>query len=697
MSQNLSASVTGYGAARRVSHPLWVAGAFMLGLLLVNQGRMPGTVQLPLLLTGLIRAVPGVLLWWAAAWGMGNLLTRRLGGDAMPAAVRLALGAGAQLMLLWLIGVCIGFFPLAGYAVIGVGILALAAWLKRKQWDPHEPIVLPIMPWPTAFGALALGAMAAAAMIAPGVLWQPTEFGGYDALSYHLQLPSEWLADGRIRGYEHNVYSYLPNLAEVGFVHLGLLAGGMHAAALGAQLWHVTFAALTAALIGTGVRHLAGNACREHGAAGSAVTELEYVAPSRGELIAGSVYLMLPWTWITGTLAYTEQVTNAFAAAAVLMLIVARRDEHREAPCTLRPAWVGLSVGLLAGLAVMSKLTALALIAPPVLIGLVCAMRTGRERRGALLAGLIGLILIVAPLTLRNFLWTGNPLFPMFAHWLGTGHWTAAQAARWSAAHQPDLAMTERLARVWTHWLGHFQHGFVFWPAVIAALGWLLARGRALGTPRFWPCALAVWLLWQLAVWFGLTHVQSRFLVPMFVPGCIGLGLAVALSGRAHRRFAAVGAVLLMLALGGLSLTRWYQQPIETPLLTDGVAVMRQSGVWRAVNRLPAGARVYAEGFATPFYSQRPLAYHTVWDRSRLGERLNANAGDVTAALRDLRAAGFTHLLIDRAMIRRWRERGNYGYDRRITPEVLNGIDQLGLPRSPVELPNHLRLYRLAR
>jgi len=42
-----------------------------------------------------------------------------------------------------------------------------------------------------------------AACSAPGWLWA-TEFGGYDVLSYHLQLPREWYDAGRIVPLDHS-------------------------------------------------------------------------------------------------------------------------------------------------------------------------------------------------------------------------------------------------------------------------------------------------------------------------------------------------------------------------------------------------------------------------------------------------------------------------------------------------------------
>ena len=64
-----------------------------------------------------------------------------------------------------------------------------------------------------------------AACAAPGWLWQ-TEFGGYDAMAYHLQLPREWFEQGRITTSTWNVYSAMPNYRDMMrhaiYEHLGV-------------------------------------------------------------------------------------------------------------------------------------------------------------------------------------------------------------------------------------------------------------------------------------------------------------------------------------------------------------------------------------------------------------------------------------------------------------------------------------------
>src|SRR5690606_22148703 len=102
-----------------------------------------------------------------------------------------------------------------------------------------------------------LGLLLVAACCPPGSIWR-TEAFGYDVMSYHLQVPREWLAAGGMVELEHNVYSYFPGLFEAGFLHLSAMHGSVRGAIYSCQLLHVTTALLAAAGVAGVVGALAG-------------------------------------------------------------------------------------------------------------------------------------------------------------------------------------------------------------------------------------------------------------------------------------------------------------------------------------------------------------------------------------------------------------------------------------------------------
>ena len=123
-------------------------------------------------------------------------------GISLQLAITLAGGwAGA-------IGTVLGAWALV---VPGLALLALQrAWVwkrLRTHWvladvdgERYRLMGPLVVGW-----LVAIGVIFAAAASMPGVLWK-SEFGGYDALSYHLQLPQEWLANGGVETVSHNVY-----------------------------------------------------------------------------------------------------------------------------------------------------------------------------------------------------------------------------------------------------------------------------------------------------------------------------------------------------------------------------------------------------------------------------------------------------------------------------------------------------------
>jgi hypothetical protein len=274
---------------------------------------------------------------------------------------------------------------------------------------------------------------------APGWLWA-SEFGGYDALSYHLQLPQEWLRGGRIAPVEHNVYSFLPGYVEAAFAHLGamtlaprpdgLLAGdGWRLIACHAL--HAGITLVAAWLSGTLARRLAIRAgLRPRGVA-------------MAGLVGAGVALTTPWAVVAGSLAYNEGAVNALLAGALLVC----------AQPGLSPGRRGVLVGALVGVACGCKPTALFFAGAPAALGLLAGVGPeGRRRlaRAIALGALAGGIAL-APWLVRNAMHVGNPVFPFASELFGTSHWSAEQAERYAAAHRFDGSAADRLRTlVWT-------------------------------------------------------------------------------------------------------------------------------------------------------------------------------------------------------------------------------------------------------
>ena len=193
----------------------------------------------------LLTSLPWALGWLLAAVGLGWPLRLRLaGGHPDGLAIQVGLGVAAMMALdatLGPLGVLQWGGSLGAWALIVIGLALVTEQLRRAA---RTAPVLPIVVW-TAIPAVAV--LLTAACSAPGWLWS-SEFGGYDAMSYHLQLPAEWQGLGRIVPLEHNVYSWLPGYVEAAYYHLNVLIGDGAGAVYACQLLHASLAVATAAI-----------------------------------------------------------------------------------------------------------------------------------------------------------------------------------------------------------------------------------------------------------------------------------------------------------------------------------------------------------------------------------------------------------------------------------------------------------------
>jgi hypothetical protein len=576
--------------------------------------------------------------------------------------------------------------------------------------------------------AIPVAILLAAATTAPGWLWA-SEFGGYDALSYHLQLPAEWAEAGRATPLTHNVYAFLPNAVEHAFLHVGRLAGDPRTTGTTAHLLHAAMA-FGAAAATAGLAH----AVRVR--AGASRRDAQWTGG-----IAGILVLATPWTIVTGSLAYTEMAVLWMLAASMRLSVVSTgRPGLRE----------GLAHGLLSGAATAAKLTAGPLAVVPAALWWLAVRRDARRSPRAIglvaAGGAAAGLAVLAPWLIAGAASTGNPVFPFAADVLGAGHWNAEQVAAWRAGHGGGGGPRD-LAREWlVHGIAGdepAQWGVLPVAGILAILGLLAAafRARRAGEPAEHgtgdgvgvgvAVGLALMLAAGVLAWATLTHAESRFLLPTAVP----LALAVALAPGIRRRptgaapadrpgprgivLALVGVQVLWSATlaaseqdGRLGLgvgagptfrgDAWERSMIDARASGD-VATVRELrelapptwwvrygiGPNPSVRYGPAPdpqPRVLMIGEAAVYHHPADrIAYRTVWDRDPLTEWLDAGEdrdgqprSDDPGWAAHAARAGFTHAFVDRVMLANWAERG--WNDPRMTWETLTARAGRELP-----------------
>ncbi len=611
----------------------------------------------------LLASAPWAAAWVVAAMGFGWALRRLLLPEARDAvSAQVGLGVAA---LLWLdstlgtLGALQWGGSIGAWALLGAGCVLAAVGLAR-----HRSRIVPLPPWCFWMSAPAVAVLLLAACSAPGWLWA-SEFGGYDALSYHLQLPKEWFEQGRIEPLRHNVYSFLPGFMEAAYYHLAALRGDPIEAAYACQLLHAMLSLLCALVT---ARLASRHAGRGAGAA------------------AAVVLLGTPWVVVAGSLAYNEMTVALLLASA--MAIAFERPLHR-----VRGA---AALGVLAAAACGVKLTAAGFVALPVGVLLLAALERRAWPAAAASAALAGLVVLL-PYIWRNTSAAGNPVFPFAAGFLGQGHWTAEQAAIWTRGHgSPGLgaSVVESWRQLWRYGLGPSPYEHEPWAPQWSILPWLAVAGgaAACASARFRAEAarLGTVLALQLLFWMLLTHVRSRFMLPAVVPASIlpvlgASAVAERLGPAAKRRPWPAAAALPALFWAALSAVVFAREPhtnarpgvatrppdapsdyVAAAGLLSGAGLSPDerhtaSVILPAVMvnyGLPDGSRVLLVGEAAPlYYDGDRIAYQTTWDRGPLSRAMAAGR-DPRLWFDRLRAEGFTHLLVNATMLRIWERAG---------------------------------------
>ena len=665
---------------------LLATGVFVATLAWSASRGLTVTLVMNAVLDALLNAAWPGAVYLVSAIGLGWLVSPLWRGAREAIALQAAVGLGLMLTLSHGLGVA-GLLttPITvGLALVGIGVAMwqVATALRRRCVRTLLAASPRLGWWMLALPAAAI--MTAAALSPPGVLWS-SEFGGYDALSYHLTLPQEWHRTGQITPVAHNVYSALPSYMEAAFTHLAALTGsprgafgdgashdpaGLLAAdgrgVLAAQLLHVMIAVLAAWLVGRVVARCASRAG---------------VRRSRARIGAGlaaGLVLATPWTVVVGSLAYNEMAVVALGAGAMLAAIETRITPWRR----------GVLVGLLVGAACGAKPTAIFMITPVAGVLAIAAVWNSRARTSAPVRSTVVVLgcatiagaIMLAPWMLRNWAVLGNPVFPAATGVFGDGPWTAEQHARWAHGHAFDGDWGDRLrVAVWrdldagdgasdvVRWRGVFnpQWAALFPTAIAVGLVGVCARRT-----RWIATALLVGLGVQLVAWVALTHIQSRFLLPCVgvCAALVGLGAIGPRCTMRRRVFTAVG-VLAMCVQIVATVRVWLGENNGVPAIAVPYGVDWFTGrdpqaregdfappAWVNQN-IPANRVVLLVGDATPFYFTGSVQYNTTWNRSPLIEAIN-NRLAADGWVQELAADGIDYVLIDFGELARLRASG---------------------------------------
>lgn len=528
------------------------------------------------------------------------------------------------------------------FLILASGFLSLAAILIRRRITRRPPGTAAVQRQSAAPNVPPIEKIVAILFISIFllVLLQAlTPPWDYDGLMYHLQGPRLFLQAGRIVPLPENWLTYYPFLVEMLF-SLGLAFGSD----VFAKLVHLTFAVLLVLATYSAAARFTG---RKHAWLAAAILVGIPIFP----IWAGFAYGDMAWA-----------LYEFLAVYAALIWIERRQssdaDEVESASQPRLPEWGLLALaGALMGFALGTKYMALGGAG---VLGLVVLWQSRKDGwrlvvRNAAVYGLAAL-LVGGPWYLKNWLWTGNPVYPFFispggdigervALWLEYMNGFGAPRTLPGYLSLPLLLYTQHYR--FGSFLGSIEIPSILFP--LAVFYPLARRTPALN-------ALAVWTLLRFAVW-ALGAQQTRFLLPLFP--ALSILAAYVLTAMAGRLRGATGRILVRgLGFGVLAIALVYSILFFMSVRPLGVitgAETREAFLRRQLplyplqeyiqTNLPPEARVWMLWDGRGYYCDERCVADI--DQSRWTQ-VAMHSWDVEEAARELRRRGATHLLVSK-------------------------------------------------
>lgn len=509
-----------------------------------------------------------------------------------------------------------------------------------------------------------VGTCLLAVLLLYGCLMPPWEF---DVVEYHLQAPKEYFQAGQIRFNSHNIYANMPLAAEMHSLAAMTIIGGPDGWWLGGLIGKgVTgcISLLAAMLLGGFLSRSFGSWCG---------------------WVAAGMLLATPGNSHVAMAGLIDMVLAAYLLAAVIVL-TELWPKLLYGSVTFRELFV---ICVLAGSAAACKYTGLVFITAPIFVALSMGLLKARNRhawQSFLLAGPLGLLLTCVPWYAKNFVWTGNPVFPLATSLFGSGGLSTSQVERWQMAHRVHdaasygaysfRALWESIQQVFllSTFLNPaltvlFACGIaVTWP-IMRGLDWNKLPGQI--APVRWFRGWILFALWIGLVWWWGTHRIDRFGLPALPLVCALAAIGAVWIGRQLSMTLAAGIVLLGLIYGGfitisgaIGDNRFFVslRALREDAGDDQFAGRLTPAIGWANHALSESddVRLLLIGEARAYDFRMPIVYSTCFDRSLAEEWLKEQSPQQQNA--NLQQAGITHIMVNWRELERYRSPGNYGF-----------------------------------
>lgn len=557
---------------------------------------------------GFARAAADLAGLSALAWLAGGVLMRAVLRGGSGALVRLTAGfgfLGTATLAAGLVGLL--YSPPA--AVTHLGLAALAAW---TAWRTRPSWRIPAFPLPPLTRPVAVLLALCAVVALAGI---PNIEVAWDALSYHLRLPSFYVYRHKFFDVWHHYCAPFPSQVEITY-GLGLLVEGEYLARFMNALFCLLLIPATLSL------------GRSAG------------IPARW---APAMLVFTPLMTALATRAYIDPAMALFLTVSLDFLVQWMRGGKRGA----------LAAGaLFAGWGLASKYTGAFFLVGALALAWPRLRRPGGWKAAALGAGVM--LLPFLPWLAKNWLYRGNPVWPYLGALFGSVAEVPGDITPFFEAPNPLASLLQGLFRHAGNLA--FDNGRVdgpLLPAVAGFLPLLALSPRDEGTRL-----LRRAMFGYLAAWAALAP-DVRFLLPvlpallLLLDSCVAelaaLGRTAALATRGF-----LEAGLAVGALYGAAIQWVFFSPFVLPLGLETaqrkLTLMLEPPPWASYAKdfvnanVPRGDRIMFLSHFSSYYFERECIAEFHYGRARITRLVNDNP-TAEAMDRRLRQQGIRWLL----------------------------------------------------
>lgn len=521
----------------------------------------------------------------------------------------------------------------------------------------------------------------ASAIVMLGAWLPPSEF---DVLEYHMQAPKEFFQIGSIRFVPHNIYANMPLGTEMHSLAMMTLIGEQDA-----WLGGVIGKSITASISLVGAALLGA-----------------FVAQKFGALFgwtAAGLWLTSPGIAQVAMLGLIDGALAAYVLAAAIAtyyaieamgdrVLIGDPNSVQNKATRLRIVTYWRLAGITSGAAAATKYPGLILAVVPVCAFFMWAawrFRAAFQYREAILTACLLAMELTATCGFwyaKNWVLTGNPVYPLMAGVLGGKTLTPEKIAQWKRAHvSPDFATTNKESSD-NGKASHFRSismaasdvarlaitSSYVQPAMLLGLFVCLFCTRKIryeGSLRL-IVMWGGWSLWIMAVWWFATHRIDRFWLPL-TGLWAGLG-AIGFWWLYRNVSPTLTQAIVVLGLGYGCVINSSPATGDNRFFVSLNALRQDVGDENQVPRLfPTTAwinwnltdnktRILLVGEARAFEFLPAIEYSTCFDLNPGEIYLRGKSRDEQIAV--LHERGITHILVQWTEINRYRKPTNYGF-----------------------------------